>query len=206
MPRTNSAPQSIEGRFEASQGRTVKEAVVNSTRESFSSHPICGLSSLGNPGGREEFPTPPPTTSSSKTVVSRLSHSIRKLLENKTHEWTNEFIFRLRRVRERGGYLRKAPDRLRTAADRLEVCIDLIQDLRTGRYTEVSWPSALLISGAILYVVSPTDVVPDFLPGLRSLDDTIVLAVATNLAEPELRKYCERRGYNLNIYFPPGTS
>src|SRR5690606_11540953 len=157
MPRTNSAPQSIEGRIEASQGRTVKEAVVNSTRESFSSHPICGLSSLGNPGGREEFPTPPPTTSSSKTVVSRLSHSIRKLLENKTHEWTNEFIFRLRRVRERGGYLRKAPDRLRTAADRLEVCIDLIQDLRTGRYTEVSWPSALLISGAILYVVSPTD-------------------------------------------------
>jgi uncharacterized membrane protein YkvA (DUF1232 family) len=177
---------------------------VNSIRESYSNDPICGLSSLGNPG-RTESPRPLSSGSSSKEIVAKIGRRLRQLLEDKTHAWTNEFIVRLRRVKERGGYLHKAPDRLRTAAARLEVCIDLIQDLRTGRYTDVSWPAALVISGAILYVVSPADVIPDFLPGLGSLDDTIVLAVATNLAEPELRKYCERRGYNVSTYFPPNA-
>lgn len=174
------------------------------SRDSVSSDPICRISSIDIPGC-DEYPKPLSAASSSKEVISGLGRSFRQILEDKTHEWTDELISRLGRVKERGGYVRRAPDRLRTAAARLDMCIDLIQDLRTGRYTDVSWPAALIISGAILYVASPADVVPDFLPGLGSLDDTIVLAVATNLAAPELRKYCERRGYNLDTYFPPNS-
>lgn len=167
--------------------------------------PICGISSLGNetpPGVRVEGRN----DSEPARGLGGAAASARRALEEKSQLLTEAVLWRLRHARQRGAVLRNAPDRMRRAADQLELCIDLIADMRTGCYRDVSWPKALLISGAILYSVSPADIVPDVFPALGSIDDAIVLSLAISLARDELIRYCEFKGYDSTKYFPEAAS
>lgn len=42
----------------------------------------------------------------------------------------------------------------------------------------VPWKSKLILGGTIMYLVSPLDVIPDFVPGLGQLDDIVVALLA----------------------------
>ncbi len=161
--------------------------------------PICGVSSLGSQGETDNVAE---ERKSQVRIFEETARSARRAVEMKSRELTEAVLVRLRHARERGAPLRRAPDRMRRAADQLELCIDLITDMRTGCYRGVSWPKALLISGAILYSVSPADIVPDILPGLGSIDDAIVLSLAVSIARDELVSYCLFKGLDPNKYFP----
>jgi uncharacterized membrane protein YkvA (DUF1232 family) len=58
-----------------------------------------------------------------------------------------------------------------------------------------------LIAGAILYAVSPADVIPDTIPVIGVLDDLAVVAVATRLVRGQLKAYARFKGYPLGRYF-----
>jgi uncharacterized membrane protein YkvA (DUF1232 family) len=58
-----------------------------------------------------------------------------------------------------------------------------------------------LLAGAVLYTVSPTDVVPDLVPFLGALDDLAVLAVATRLLRKDLEEYARFKHYSVQAYF-----
>jgi uncharacterized membrane protein YkvA (DUF1232 family) len=135
-------------------------------------------------------------------LLPKLNESARGLINAQAKTWTQEIIARLSMAKQKGSSIETAPERLHEASKQLELGIDLIQDVRTGRYREISWPAALVMSSAILYVVSPEDLVPDTISGLGALDDIIVLTLATRFAETELKKYCISRGYNASEYFP----
>src|SRR6187551_696839 len=70
-----------------------------------------------------------------------------------------------------GAPLRRVPDNLHRTAKQLSLGLELIDDFHSGRYRAAPWGSIALLTGALLYAVSPADVLPDALLGLGSLDD-----------------------------------
>jgi uncharacterized membrane protein YkvA (DUF1232 family) len=165
-----------------------------------SADPICGVSSLGELPAEPD--SGPEVVEELDGVLDEAARSARHAVDEKARRMTEAVLWRLRQAKQRGLPLRAAPDRMRLAANQLELCIELISDMRTGRYREISWPKALVLSGAILYSVSPMDVIPDTVPALGAIDDAIVLAVAVNLVREELVTYCTLRGYDPEKYFP----
>ncbi len=66
---------------------------------------------------------------------------------------------------------------------------DLLRDRVTGVYKETPWTTIAALTGAIIYVLSPIDIILDFIPGIGFLDDAIVIGLAVRLAQPDLEKY-----------------
>ena len=67
--------------------------------------------------------------------------------------------------------------------------IDLLRDRVTGTYKETPWKTIAALTGALLYVLSPIDLILDFIPLIGFLDDAIVIGLAIKLAQPDLAKY-----------------
>lgn len=104
-----------------------------------------------------------------------------------------------------GAPFQRVPENLHRTANQLSLGLELIDDFRTGRYREISWGAIALLTGAMLYAISPADVLPDALLGLGALDDAVVLAVATRLLRGPLEAYCEFKGYRWSDYFGSAT-
>jgi len=51
----------------------------------------------------------------------------------------------------------------------------LIKDYWKGEYRDVSPWSILVFFAAIIYVISPIDIIPDFLPLVGQIDDALIL-------------------------------
>jgi|SRR6478609_4222410 len=102
-----------------------------------------------------------------------------------------------------GAPLERVPENLHRTARQLALGLELVDDFQAGRYRAAPWGAIALLSGALLYAMSPVDVLPDALLGLGSLDDAVVLAVATRLVRRQLEAYCDFKGYSRDEYFPP---
>ena len=64
----------------------------------------------------------------------------------------------------------------------------MLKDWRTGRYpTPKSLVVALVI--ALLYLISPIDAIPDFIPIVGLIDDFSVFALVMNTFRSEIEKY-----------------
>ena len=68
---------------------------------------------------------------------------------------------------------------------------ELLRDRVTGRYKEIPWRTIAALTGALIYALSPIDLLLDFIPGIGFLDDAIVIGLAVKLAQPDLDKYRE---------------
>lgn len=88
-------------------------------------------------------------------------------------------------------YLKKGG--LAKVKDDLTVLAGYIGDVTHGRYKEFSGSSLSLAVAAILYVVSPLDIVPDILP-LGFVDDISIVTWAVSRLSAELDKYREWKG------------
>lgn len=62
------------------------------------------------------------------------------------------------------------------------------------RDKDVSSVKKLLIVGSLLYLVSPVDIVPDYIIGLGILDDITVLSFIWLALRSELDDYQKRKG------------
>lgn len=71
----------------------------------------------------------------------------------------------------------------------LRLMVSLVNDYRKGDYRTVPWKVIAAITGAVIYFVSPLDVVPDFLPLAGYLDDALVIKLALDLARSDLDLY-----------------
>ena len=82
-----------------------------------------------------------------------------------------------------GDGLDAVPDPSRAARDRLrDIALFLPHFLillkRLVGDPRVPRKSKLILGGTILYLVSPIDVIPDFVPGLGQLDDVVIALLA----------------------------
>ena len=58
---------------------------------------------------------------------------------------------------------------------KVNVLINMVQAHLSGRYRAFSNSSLLLVVFALVYFITPTDVIPDFIPALGLTDDASVL-------------------------------
>ena len=77
--------------------------------------------------------------------------------------------------------------------DTLLLIRDYLHDVTTGTYKDYEVKKLVIIVAAIIYVVTPIDLLPDFMPpGL--IDDISILAWAVKQAATELSRYKELTG------------
>lgn len=74
-----------------------------------------------------------------------------------------------------------------------DVCevFSLLKDWMAGRYPIIPWTVVATLVGALLYVLSPLDLIPDFIPVVGFTDDAGVFAMALSFAGSDLEKYRE---------------
>lgn len=73
--------------------------------------------------------------------------------------------------------------------EKLQLFFDLVQAYSKGEYRKVAPATILTMIGAIIYFVSPLDVVPDFLVGLGLVDDAAVLSFTLKKLSNEINEF-----------------
>ena len=80
-------------------------------------------------------------------------------------------------------------DTIKKYLGKVKLMFLLLRDYKNGSYRTIPWKSVAAISGALLYVLNPFDLVPDFLPVLGLMDDASVIAACLKLIDDDLEKY-----------------
>lgn len=88
-----------------------------------------------------------------------------------------------------GIYIKK--NGLKSVSEHLTLMTNYVKDVASGRYKGYNKTHLTLIVAAILYVVSPLDIIPDFLIVAGLVDDAAIIAWAFNEMGKELSKYKE---------------
>jgi uncharacterized membrane protein YkvA (DUF1232 family) len=65
----------------------------------------------------------------------------------------------------------------------------LLQAYSRKEYTDIPWGSIVMVVVAIIYFVSPIDLVPDFLPVAGYIDDATVIAFVIRQIKADLDKF-----------------
>ena len=68
----------------------------------------------------------------------------------------------------------------------LKALLRLIRAYARGDYRNVPWQSMVIVVGAVVYLVSPLDFLPDFIPVSGFLDDATVLGLALRKVQKEI--------------------
>lgn len=71
----------------------------------------------------------------------------------------------------------------------VQILFSMVRDYANGSYREMPWNIIASVGGALLYVLSPIDIIPDFIPVIGYLDDAAVVAFCLNLIEKDLAAY-----------------
>ena len=80
-------------------------------------------------------------------------------------------------------------DGLKAVKDEFLFICQYIRDVFTGNYKEYNFLNLTVIVGALVYVVTPADVMPDFMPAIGLIDDAAILVWATHEFADELDRY-----------------
>lgn len=80
--------------------------------------------------------------------------------------------------------------------DDLTALIRMIKAYASGRYRDVPWTTLVAATAAVIYVVTPVDLIPDVVPGVGFLDDAAVVAFVLGAITVDLDafKEWERQG------------
>jgi len=79
----------------------------------------------------------------------------------------------------------------------LKLLLPLIKEYWKGTYRDVSIKSIVIFLAALAYIISPIDLIPDYILGLGQVDDAAILGLSLLFLEKELMKYSEWRDRNM---------
>ena len=67
----------------------------------------------------------------------------------------------------------------------------MLKDYKNGVYTQVPWFTVASMGLALLYVLNPMDLIPDFLPGVGYVDDFAIFTVILRFIQTDLHSYLD---------------
>ena len=73
--------------------------------------------------------------------------------------------------------------------DRIRVLIRMVKAYKRGEYRNVKLQNILLIVAALVYFVTPLDLIPDFIPITGLVDDFTVVVWVYNKVQQEIDKF-----------------
>ena len=71
----------------------------------------------------------------------------------------------------------------------IPVMISLVKNYVQGKYTTVPYGTILAVLSALVYFLSPIDIIPDFIPLAGYLDDMAVLGLCMNMISIDIETY-----------------
>lgn len=75
----------------------------------------------------------------------------------------------------------------------IKLYFQMLGDVFTGKYKKVPVGTIAAIVGTLLYVLSPVDLIPDFIPAVGYLDDAAMLALCLNFTRFDVEEYKKDR-------------
>ena len=74
---------------------------------------------------------------------------------------------------------------------KVRILIMMLEDYINGEYEEIPWGTVASLVVALMYILSPIDLVPDFIPVIGLMDDLAVLLIVWAGISSDVRKYYE---------------
>jgi len=71
----------------------------------------------------------------------------------------------------------------------IKLMIEIIRDYINGTYRQIPEGTIIAILGALIYFLSPVDLIPDFIPGVGYIDDAFVIALVLKQVHDDLNNY-----------------
>lgn len=78
----------------------------------------------------------------------------------------------------------------------IPVLISLVKAYIEKKYTDIPIGSIIAIVSALIYFLSPVDLIPDIIPGLGFVDDAAVIAFAYKFVHDDIAEYKTWRDAN----------
>ena len=78
----------------------------------------------------------------------------------------------------------------------LKLLFPQIRDYWKGTYRDLSAKSIVIFIVALAYIISPIDLIPDYILGLGQIDDAAILGLSLYFLEKDLMKYKEWKDKN----------
>lgn len=72
-----------------------------------------------------------------------------------------------------------------------KIMIGMLKDVKNGIYPQVPWFTIATVVMALLYILNPLDIIPDFIPGVGYIDDMAVLSLGIGWIESDLHRYLD---------------
>jgi uncharacterized membrane protein YkvA (DUF1232 family) len=76
---------------------------------------------------------------------------------------------------------------------KIKFLVMMIKDYWNGEYREVPWGIIASIVVLLIYILSPIDLIPDFIPGAGYIDDVGLLGLVWKFISSDVEKYCQWR-------------
>ena len=95
----------------------------------------------------------------------------------------------LEKVRKDGAIAEEKSLKLGSQFESFKLAWSLLQDYWAGDYKNVPWKLLASLGFAVAYLVSPLDIVPDFIPILGFVDDAMVFSLVISSFQEELDEY-----------------
>ncbi|ALM53302.1 YkvA family protein [Halomonas huangheensis] len=76
----------------------------------------------------------------------------------------------------------------------LKLFVPMLQDVASGRYRPVPWSAIGWMAAALAYLVSPIDLIPDFLMLFGIIDDVVIVSWLLTKVDHALMDYRAWRG------------
>jgi uncharacterized membrane protein YkvA (DUF1232 family) len=143
------------------------------------------------------------TTSNTDQKTKDLTPSQKKLIKNMFESGIEnvdkgDVEYVLKNTRRK---FKKLPtgNKLKYFAKQVKLLFKLLQDAVKKRY-KVPWKFIAAIVAALLYVINPLDVIPDYIPLVGYLDDAFIVVLCIKFIKSELLDYCQAKDIDPDEY------
>jgi uncharacterized membrane protein YkvA (DUF1232 family) len=76
----------------------------------------------------------------------------------------------------------------------LHLALELLQDHAHERSPQIPYHTISVLAVAVLYFMNPVDVIPDFIKGVGTSDDALLVELAVEMGWPGIERYCIWKG------------
>jgi len=73
--------------------------------------------------------------------------------------------------------------------NQIELLIRMLKDYISKDYSKLPWKTIASIAAVLIYILMPTDIIPDFIPFLGMADDIFILTAVWKLIEEDVQEY-----------------